>query len=1151
MLVHNRLRTAGFGVGLVASIGLFACTPPGGPLPPDDVTSPPSGVTPLPSDPAQTPGALSGPFQPVINREITPGSSDLSAENGSVQPISAARDAQGVQSEFLEGLVLLKPRSDADLQDFLARYNGAVIRDNTIPPPPPELGITLTDAQRRPTEFVVRIDLASVDVSSLLVDGAAADLSGVLEFSSQAAMQTFAAVFDAKAAGFRAHVDYVYEGHQAFPNTLFRTSERPVLPATVPPTFVDPFTATASADFGTGGSQSNVTLAWQFIAAHGIERRVTVAIIDGGYWLDTAGRARGADSDFVPAPAQHPQYDFSGDDPIADGPNPGSCGPANPCYWHGTGSAGVATGIANNQLGAIGTGAQVADPFLFRFDGSKDQRNRAIRTAVAWGADVVSMSFGGDCNQACRVDDRDDNPFDDAVGSGSRTVFVASAGNGRGTPAVGYDVADPSFVHPCIEDNVLCVGALNPGANTKIGYSNFGGQVEIFAPTNIPVMSYPNSFFFLPCPALPCPAPIAMTPAQSLAAPEQPQIFTGTSASAPFVAGVVAMMKAVNPALGQREIEQILMETAGSGVAPVTRTINAFAAVERAAGAFSIVRDLAENNDLETIPTDLGSAPTYNRVNFNVDARDRDYFRFQSPGGSMMTVSLQYPQGLGQVSIFDIEGPDGACERPVYITDTALAGGGRSYVYRVPGGTLRLGLAADDVNAYNLGISFVTANYPPDAYEANDQVAAARRLQSFRRVGAAASTFLAPEPRVSIEATIHAAGDVDYYVVRGATATLAEQIFFVAVPRIAVSGNDSLINLEVFRLNANNTQGALVERVSGGACAAASLSVRLDSDAYYLVRVDGGPGRYTLSNGIRGEERLIPSLGRDRVYEVLHPLDPIEHVLRFPELYVLVADQAFNAVRATGLGLQMRLFDFQGALVAEAQPNSGGLRLDLSSTVHNQVYALELIPLLQDGAAPPLVRLEWDAEAPAAVTGNLIRNPGAETVFGESDIPQWEVPAGLGTPRLFFYDAQPGNPAPDGPGPMDRGMHLFAGGNSPFSGLRQSLEVTPGLSAVINEGRQRFSFSAFLGGNGAQSDHATATLVFRNANQQVLGQVRLSPVTVLERGGQTGLFPVEANGYVPPNTAFMVIDLTFQGGDGEFNDAYADNIQLMLSEFAR
>jgi subtilisin family serine protease len=73
--------------------------------------------------------------------------------------------------------------------------------------------------------------------------------------------------------------------------------------------------------------------------------------------------------------------------------------------------------------------------------------------------------------------------------------------------------------------------------------------------------------------------------------PAVPQVFGGTSASAPFVAGVVAMMKAVNPDLNGDDVARILRETARPGVAPVTRMLDAYAAVRRAAGTSDIVKD--------------------------------------------------------------------------------------------------------------------------------------------------------------------------------------------------------------------------------------------------------------------------------------------------------------------------------------------------------------------------------------------------------------------------------------------------------------------------------------------------------------------------------------------------------------------------------
>ena len=767
-----------------------------------------------------------GAFVATVNTQILPGQATI-LDHGLPQPVAASRDDKGVQSDFLENVVLVKPRSAADLQSFLDRYDGTVIGDDTIPAPPPELGITLTAEQRKPTQFKVRINLAKVNLAGLRANGTAVGLTDTLEFSSDAGMRTFAGILDAKAAGFRASGDYIYQGDQGFPVTLFATQER-MTSGGPPPTFNDPFTnAGYTTDFGTTGNESTVFQAWQFIAAHGIQRRTNVAIIDGGFYLDAAGLARGTDSDFPPPPGRPFQYDVDFEDPFAGDTNPNAkgCGTGNPCWWHGTGSAGVATGIANNRLGEMGTGGQVADPILLRVNGTKDQRNHALRTAVAWKADVVSMSFGGDCNTGCRVDDRDDNPFDEAVDDGSKVVFVASAGNGRGRPAVGYSVGDPSFVHPCIEDRVICVGSLNPGTKTKIQSSNFGDQVAIFAPTNIPAMSCPPSFGPDGAGNFTVPLPVAQADGPALpqdGRPSSPR-FGGTSASAPFVAGVVAMMKAVNPDLNHDAVAQILRETARAGVAPATRTIDAFAAVKRAAGASDIVKDFFENNDLETIPANLGSLPPYGRSNLNINKRDRDYFRFDSPNGSLMTVALASPKGLGTISVLSLESPSGVCEAPAFVSDTPIPAGGRSLVYRVPGGPLRLGLRADDVNAYNINIAFASDSYPKDDYEVNDTVATARRLSSRRSVRSGPFIYLGNDPRITIDATIHNGTDTDFYIVRGARLTIAEKILIAGFPSLEVYGNDSLIHLEVFRLNADNSQGAPVASLDGARCATAPL----------------------------------------------------------------------------------------------------------------------------------------------------------------------------------------------------------------------------------------------------------------------------------------------------------------------------------------
>jgi hypothetical protein len=289
------------------------------------------------------------------------------------------------------------------------------------------------------------------------------------------------------------------------------------------------------------------------------------------------------------------------------------------------------------------------------------------------------------------------------------------------------------------------------------------------------------------------------------------------------------------------------------------------------------------------------------------------------------------------------------------------------------------------------------------------------------------------------------------------------------------------------------------------------------------------------------------------LYVILNPGDPIEHLLRFPEKYIFVADTAYASVRVVGPGVHLRLLDSASHAIAEGVLNGLGESLSLASTIANQVYALDVTPK-NPGAEPPMLTLEWDPTSPTRATANLIANAGAEIIVGPDpaqEVPYWDIVQG--TPRIFFYDDQSPttNPSFVGPGPSDRGMHLFAGGpNNTLSQLRQTINIDPAWQQAINDGRVTFDFSAFLGGLLGEPDHTDASLMFLDANFQTLGQQGLPSVTTLDREAVTGLFPVEAIDYLPIGTAFIQVDVVFLGGAGDYNDGYADNLELILSEYA-
>ena len=255
----------------------------------------------------------------TVDPTLVPAQPSLPDRHGTPVSIATSRDAAGVKTDFLVGQVLVRPKASADLASFLQRYQGIVIDDDAVPEPPASLGVTLTAAQRQARSFLVRIDLAAASAATFTTDAAAIGMGGAVAFSSDDGLKSMAVATNAVATGYDAAPNRVAHPHQ-FPSILLSTEERPLKAGG----YVDAFTATPDwSRFWTTGSKSNVTLAWQFISARGIARRVRVAIIDGGFWLDAFGHPRGNDTDLAPNPAQ---YDMSGDRAIADGPNPNKCG---------------------------------------------------------------------------------------------------------------------------------------------------------------------------------------------------------------------------------------------------------------------------------------------------------------------------------------------------------------------------------------------------------------------------------------------------------------------------------------------------------------------------------------------------------------------------------------------------------------------------------------------------------------------------------------------------------------------------------------------------------------------------------------------------------------------------------------------------------
>jgi hypothetical protein len=465
------------------------------------------------------------------------------------------------------------------------------------------------------------------------------------------------------------------------------------------------------APFMAGGSKASVTQAWQFVAAHGAARPVKVAIIDGGFWLDTSGAPLSVPgSGGSDLPASPLQYDFPGDDWIADGENPASCTGGSACPWHGNRSAGVATGKLANFAAAAGTGGSVATPMLFKVDLSDGQVKRAMRAATARGADITNLSFGGQCNAWCRLGRSltgYKTPFYAARDAG--VLVVAAAGNDN------VDVAE-NQVWPCILGPVLCIGALADGTNTPIWYSNQGGL--LWAPTNILTMGDDA--------------------VAGLA------VHGGTSASAPFASGVAAMMKAMDPTLAPGDLVSLLLSTAwkDSPDPAVKAYVNAYRAVS-AAGENRLPADRFEANETAATAKPLGPG-SYPGLTIGTSA-DVDQYRITVPDYSTLDIDLDFSGGLGSPLLDETlvsEGGGGTDD----VTDTKSPNSRRYHAGTVGPGTYVLKLWSPTPTIYDLKVTLKGIDLAPDKFEPNNTFATAAN----------------PEPGFHT-VNLHTAGDIDFY----------------------------------------------------------------------------------------------------------------------------------------------------------------------------------------------------------------------------------------------------------------------------------------------------------------------------------------------------------------------------------------------------
>jgi serine protease len=241
--------------------------------------------------------------------------------------------------------------------------------------------------------------------------------------------------------------------------------------------------------------------------------------------------------------------------------------------WHGSHVAGTIGAVSNEGAGVAGvtwSGPIVPVRALGKEGGSFADIAAGIQWAVglpvpglrtnANAVKVINMSLGGESPPSQALQE----VIDDAVARG--VIIVVAAGNSN---------VDASAFSPCNQNNVICVGATRFNGK-RASYSNYGAKVDVMATGGETAEDLDGDGK---------PDGVLSTILDDDNSPIW-AYYQGTSMAAPHVAGIVALMKAVNPGLSASQAELILTETAdpasqcsegcGAGL------INAQAAVLRA-----------------------------------------------------------------------------------------------------------------------------------------------------------------------------------------------------------------------------------------------------------------------------------------------------------------------------------------------------------------------------------------------------------------------------------------------------------------------------------------------------------------------------------------------------------------------------------------
>lgn len=537
----RRLRwTAATLVALTTTLGLALVESPAGAVRPLPDRPEPRPETPVldetardddqPSEPRAVRVARYGELAFEVDESLRPHTPSVEplGRDTSPRPVGAVVTAEGERSEFVLDEVVVRADTATELADFVGRWNGTVLDSDEL--------------DEDGHWHLVRVDPSAADVAGLPANLLAEEPEhvGTHRTSSTRALQLVAMAAQELAAGTPVAPAWVSEADGIADGQVFEHPDRLSKDVLVPSGNVFDWTGMRAG----GLDDIGVATAWQLLEAKGkLDASPTVMVSDGGFRKNND----------LPDDAIIHRADWNDENGM-------SCSGGGGCPWHGTQVAMAAMAKVDNDYGVAGpAGALDAKLIAVGAGGDSFTRIRRLEDLVdQYRPDVLNMSWSWktwafkDVTQSA-VSKRFKRMQEDG------TLVLSSAGN------EGRNVDDAVLILPCESSRVTCVGGTIAGDEKVDPYSNYSSVksdtgVEIYAPYCMPLLSEPHRPW------------------------EAMSYRCGTSYSAPFVAGIAALVRAADPSISPAELRFKLLDTAhygglGAKVTGWQYRVDAFAAV--------------------------------------------------------------------------------------------------------------------------------------------------------------------------------------------------------------------------------------------------------------------------------------------------------------------------------------------------------------------------------------------------------------------------------------------------------------------------------------------------------------------------------------------------------------------------------------------